>query len=141
MTEEENIAAYLLYIDEIINIVGGLGETINEKFIVQKVLSSLPMRFNPKISTLEDGKELEKLTIDELHGIITACEIIIGKEEVPKIEAASKASRKTNKRNERSSDSSNHESDVEEARFVRRLQRGTGKYKVIFLLNVLIVVK
>jgi hypothetical protein len=33
------------------------------------------MRFNPNISTLEDIKELEKLTMDELHGIITAYEM------------------------------------------------------------------
>jgi hypothetical protein len=53
MDEEENIAAYLLHVDGIVNIVRGLGETMDEKFIVQKVLRSLPMRFNPKISTLK----------------------------------------------------------------------------------------
>jgi hypothetical protein len=56
MNEEEIIAAYLLRVDEIVNIIIGLGETIDDQFIVQKVLRSLPMRFNPKISTLEDKK-------------------------------------------------------------------------------------
>jgi hypothetical protein len=75
MDEEENIATYLLRVDGIVNIIRGLGETIDEKFIVQKVLRSLPMRFNPKISTLEDRKYLDKLTMDELHGILTAYEM------------------------------------------------------------------
>jgi hypothetical protein len=62
-------------VDEIVNIIRGLGEIIDEKFIVQIVLRSLPMRFNPKISTLEDRKELDKLTMDELHEILTSYEM------------------------------------------------------------------
>ena len=72
MDEEENIAAYLLCVDGIVNIIKGFGETIDEKIIVQKVLRSLPMRFNPKISTLEDRNKFDKLTMDDLHGILIA---------------------------------------------------------------------
>jgi hypothetical protein len=36
------------------NAIIGLGEEIEESIIVQKILRSLPMRFNPKISTLEE---------------------------------------------------------------------------------------
>jgi hypothetical protein len=54
MKEDENIAAYFLRVDEIVNAIIGLGEEIKESVIVQKVLRSLPMRFNPKISTLEE---------------------------------------------------------------------------------------
>jgi hypothetical protein len=35
------------------NVIIGLGEEIEEYVIVQKVLRSLPMRFNPEISALE----------------------------------------------------------------------------------------
>jgi hypothetical protein len=96
MNGEENIAAYLLRVYEIVNIIRGLRETIDEQFIVQKLCRSLPMRFNPKISTHEDIKELDKLTMDELHGILTTYEMQIG-QEVPIIEATFKASKKTNK--------------------------------------------
>jgi hypothetical protein len=72
MDEKENIATYLLHVDGIVKINRGLDETIDENFIVQKVLRSLPMRFNLKISSLEDRKDLEKSTMDELHGILTA---------------------------------------------------------------------
>jgi hypothetical protein len=54
MKEDENIAAYFLRFDEIVNAIIGLGEEIEESVIVQKVLRSLPMRFNPKISALEE---------------------------------------------------------------------------------------
>jgi len=56
------------------------------------------MRFNPKISSLENRKDLDKLTMDELHGILTSYEMWIGQEDVPKKEATFKASKKTNKR-------------------------------------------
>jgi hypothetical protein len=49
MKEDENIAAYLLRVDETVTAIIGLGEEIEESVIVQKVLRSLPMRFNPNI--------------------------------------------------------------------------------------------
>lgn len=75
MDEEENIVAYFLRVDGIVNTIRGLGEEVYEKLIVQKVLRTLPISFNPKISTLEDRKDLDKLTMDELHGILTSYEI------------------------------------------------------------------
>jgi hypothetical protein len=49
MKEDENIASYFLRVDETINAIKGLGEEMKETFIVQKVLRSLPMRYDPKI--------------------------------------------------------------------------------------------
>jgi hypothetical protein len=45
MREDEDIAAYFLRVDEIVNAIIGLGEEIEESVIGQKVLRSLPMRF------------------------------------------------------------------------------------------------
>jgi hypothetical protein len=73
MKEDENIAAYFLR--ETVNAIIGLGEEIKESVIVQKVLRSLPMRFNPKISTLEERLDLNSISMDELHGIFTAYEM------------------------------------------------------------------
>jgi hypothetical protein len=36
-----------------VNAIKGLGEEVEESMIVQKVLRYLPMRFDPKISTLK----------------------------------------------------------------------------------------
>ena len=75
MKEEENIAEYLIRVDEIVNTIRGLGEELDDKIVVQKVLISLPMRYDPKVSTLEDRDNIDKLTMDELHGIITTYEM------------------------------------------------------------------
>ena len=53
------------------NAIIRLGEEIEEYVIVQKVLRSLPMRFNPKISALEKRSDLNSISMDELHGIFT----------------------------------------------------------------------
>jgi hypothetical protein len=53
MKEDEDIASYFLQVDEIVNTIRGLGENIENSVIVQKILRSLPMRFDPKISALE----------------------------------------------------------------------------------------
>jgi hypothetical protein len=75
MKEDEDIAAYFLRVDETVNAIIRLGKEIEESVIVQKVLRSLPMRFNPKISSLEERSDLNSISMDELHGIFTAYEM------------------------------------------------------------------
>jgi hypothetical protein len=71
MKEDEDIAAYLLRFDEVVNINKGLGVEVDDSVVVQKVLRSIPMRFDSKISTLEEISDLGTLGMDELHGIFT----------------------------------------------------------------------
>ena len=59
MKQGEDIEAYFLRVDEIVNIIRGLGEKIEEPIIVQKILRFLPMRFDSKISTIEERTALE----------------------------------------------------------------------------------
>ena len=47
----------------------------DESIIVQKVLRSLPMIFDPKISSLEERTYLYSISMDELHGIFTTYEM------------------------------------------------------------------
>ena len=75
MKEDEDIVAYFLQVDEIVNTMRGLGEKIENPALVQKILRSLPMRFDSKVSSLEERKDLDKLSMDELHGILTAYEM------------------------------------------------------------------
>jgi hypothetical protein len=58
MEESEDIATYFLRIDEVVNNMRGLGETVGNDIIVQKVLRSLPTRFVPKISALEERTDI-----------------------------------------------------------------------------------
>jgi hypothetical protein len=134
MKEDENIAAYFLRVDEIVNAIIGLGEEIEESIIVQKVLRSLPMRFNPKISTLEERLDLNSISMDELHGIFTAYEMRIEQENPDVKEAAFKESKRSKKKKKKQEEySSNNdvsEDDEEVANFIKRLNKGTnGRYK------------
>jgi hypothetical protein len=86
-----------------VNAIIGLGEEIEESVIVQKVLRSLPMRFNSKISALEEISDLISISMDELHGIFTAYEMRTKQENLDVKEAAFKASKrsKQKKRNKK----------------------------------------
>ena len=53
MREEENIGEYLLHVDEVVNAIRGLGGKLKEKEVVSKILRTLPMRYDSKVSTLE----------------------------------------------------------------------------------------
>jgi hypothetical protein len=134
MKEDEDIIAYFLRVDETVNAIIGLGEEIEESIIVQKVLRSLPMRFNPKISALEERSDLNSISMDELHGIFTAYEMRTEQENPDVKEAAFKASKRSKQKKkeqeEYSSSSDISEDDEEVANFVKRLNKGTnGRYR------------
>ena len=134
MKEYEDITTYFLRIDEIVNAIIGLGEKIEEFVIVQKVLRSLPMRFNPKISTLEERSDLDSISMDEMHGIFTAYEMRTEQKNLDVKEVAFKASKRSKKKKkeqeEYSSSNDVSEDDEEVANFVKRLNKGTnGRYR------------
>ena len=60
MKEEENIGEYLLYVDEVVNAIRWLGGKLKEKVVVSKVIRTLPMRYNPKVSTLKERDDLKR---------------------------------------------------------------------------------
>ena len=114
------------------NIIRGLGEKIKEPIIVQKILRSLPMRFDSKISTIEERIDLDTMTVDDLHGTLTTYEMRTEQEDPSRKEVDFKASNQkgTSKQKSKSEYSNYDDSDnEEEANFVRKLRRGTRKYK------------
>jgi hypothetical protein len=113
MKEDENIAAYFLRVDETVNAIIGLGEEIKESVIVQKLLRSLPMRFDPKILALEERSDLNSISMDELHGIFTTYEMRTEHENPNIKEAAFKASKKSKKKGRQKEEHSSN-NDVSE---------------------------
>lgn len=94
MQEEENVAAYFLQVDEVVNSIKGLGEKVEESIVVQKILRSLLLRFDAKVSAIEEMKKLDKLNVDELHGILTTYEMRTNSNSSSKREVDFKASKK-----------------------------------------------
>ena len=71
MKETENVTGY--YIDRVMKVVNQirlLGEETPEKRIVEKVMVTLPERFESKISSLEDTWDMGQLTIIELVNVL-----------------------------------------------------------------------
>jgi hypothetical protein len=140
MNEDGNMVAYFLQVDEIVNNIKGLRDEIKEQVIVKKELISLPMRFDSKIPALEERVDLATMTMDELHGILTAYEMRTKQDNTMTKKATFKASKKMNKKykqNRKSDCSCNYDSEEDEevVNFVRRLKRGTDKYKGMLPLN------
>ena len=71
MKEEENIAEYHLRVDEFFNAITGLGGLIKEREVIEKVLRMLPMKYDSKLSTLEERDDIDLMIVDELHRIFT----------------------------------------------------------------------
>jgi hypothetical protein len=96
----------------------GLGEMIANSFLIQKILRSLPDRFNPKVSVIEEITDLKMMTLYQILGTLTGYGMRITKGKSTTREASFKVEK-------------NIDSDIDEieANFVRRLKKGSGKYK------------
>ena len=88
------------------------------------------MSYNPKVSTIEDQENISSLTLDELYGILATYQLRIGRENQSKEETTFKVLKKIEAQKSKLQSSSQEESyDEEEANFIKKLQRGSGKYK------------
>jgi hypothetical protein len=122
MNEKEDIATYILRVDEVVNAIRGLGEELDESLVIQKVLRSLLLKYDAKVSAIEEIRDLTKMTMDELHGTLMAYEMRTCTEsDQINNEAAFKAIKKTKDKD--------NDLDEEIENFVRRFQKGSGRYK------------
>ena len=87
----ESIEEYMHRVSEIVNAIRGLGEKIEDFVIVKKVLRSLLDKYNSKVSVIEEAKDMNTFSIDELHGLLIAYEMRIAKEKPSNKEVAFKS--------------------------------------------------
>jgi hypothetical protein len=92
------------------------------------------MRSDPKISSLEERTYLGNLIMDAINGIFISYGIRIEQENIVTKEAMFKLSKKMKKKNKKKlKPDCNYNNDLEEdeevEKFVRKLKRGTNKYK------------
>ncbi|XP_017632675.1 uncharacterized protein LOC108475201 [Gossypium arboreum] len=74
MKEEETVKQYSDRIMAVVNSIRLLGEQFDEAMIVEKVLSILPERYEAKISSLEDLRDLARISLTELINALYAQE-------------------------------------------------------------------
>ena len=66
MKEDESFDEFYDKLKDIVNSTFNLGKTIPEPKIVRNVLRSLPERFHAKITTIEESKDIDKISLTEL---------------------------------------------------------------------------
>lgn len=133
MTEEENIAVYLQKVDDLVNVIKGYGVNLKEEDVL-KVHRFMTTKYDAMNSAIKEGGEIDKLTLDEVHGMIIAYEMIIPSVESSRREDAFKVVKKekdeANKKENTTIIASDYEeTDEEEVNFIIRLRRESDKYK------------
>jgi uncharacterized lipoprotein YehR (DUF1307 family) len=80
MNEDETINKFFLRVEELVNSMKGLGEKIEDIFLVQKILRYIANIYNPKVYAIEELNDLKNVSIDQLLGTLTTYEVRISKD-------------------------------------------------------------
>jgi gag-polypeptide of LTR copia-type len=72
MKESESVSDYITRIQAVVNQIICNGEALTDARVVEKILRSLIENFENIVCTIEESKDLAKLTVDELAGSLEA---------------------------------------------------------------------
>jgi hypothetical protein len=74
MTESENVDQFMTRVMGIMNQIRLISETITDQRIVEKILRSLPKKFEMVVTTILESKNLSRFSRDELIGSLVTHE-------------------------------------------------------------------
>ncbi|KAG2667762.1 hypothetical protein I3760_15G130800 [Carya illinoinensis] len=74
MLEEESFDDFYSKLNDIVNSRFNLGEKVEDSRVVRKILRSLPERFRPKVTAIEESKDLDAIKVEELVGSLQTYE-------------------------------------------------------------------
>lgn len=75
MYDDENIESYIHWVNEIVSAIKGMDGKIEESEVVRKVMLTLPKCYKPKKYAIEESHDIDKYTLDQLYGSLSAFEI------------------------------------------------------------------
>ena len=75
MKDSESIKDFADRLMKIMSKIRILGEELEDQRVVEKVLISLPLRFEHKICSLEDNKDVTKMSVSELVNSLHIAEL------------------------------------------------------------------
>ncbi|KAL3534239.1 hypothetical protein ACH5RR_002700 [Cinchona calisaya] len=87
MSDSETVQDYYTKITKIVNEMKIFGEQISDSGIVEKVLVSLPPKFDSMVSIIEEIKDITSLSVQELMGSLKAHEKRIARHAEKSIES------------------------------------------------------
>ncbi|XP_017984328.1 PREDICTED: uncharacterized protein LOC18586780 [Theobroma cacao] len=70
MEDDENIREFFKRMMSIVNQLRLLGKAVTEEKLVHKILVSLPEKYESKISSLEDSRDITQMTMKELVNVL-----------------------------------------------------------------------
>ncbi|XP_073064165.1 uncharacterized protein [Primulina eburnea] len=88
MKESENIRSFFSRVAEIVNNIQSLGDNIQDKRVVEKILRSLPPKFDHCVAAIEESKDLSNLSMFELMSSLQAHEERINRSSKQPLEQA-----------------------------------------------------
>nr|KYP42595.1 hypothetical protein KK1_036003 [Cajanus cajan] len=68
MESNKIVAEYITHVQTMVNTMKGLGENLVELQVIEKVLHTLPTKFDHIVVAIEETKNLENLSLEELQG-------------------------------------------------------------------------
>jgi hypothetical protein len=83
MKESENVEFFITRVQNIVNVIHAHGEILEDRKIVEKVLRSLPKKFDPITIAIEESRDLSQLTLTDLFGSLQVHEDRLKKNEEP----------------------------------------------------------
>ena len=88
MKDSESIKEFFSRVAEIVNQIRRYGDRIAEKKIVEKILRSLPPKFDHAAAAIEESKDLSKMSLFNLSGSLKSHEERIRKSSNQPLEQA-----------------------------------------------------
>lgn len=82
------VADYFHRVDKTMNVIRGFGEDVADEVVVKKVLRSVTSKYDRKVSSIEEAKDLETFSMDELFVSLTPYKMRTTDEETSKREVA-----------------------------------------------------
>ena len=74
MEKNESVAEYITKVQTVVNSMKGYGEKIIVQSVVEKVLRTMPPKFDHIVVAIEESKNLEELSLEELQGSLESHE-------------------------------------------------------------------
>ena len=91
MSDFETIHDFFTCALSIVNQIKSHGDTLDDQKVVEKILRSLPIRFDPIVVAIEESKDLSQVSIDSLMGYLQNHEKIINRSNGSSMENAFKS--------------------------------------------------
>jgi len=67
MEDNESVASYFNKVQSVVNAMKSCNETLSQEHVVNKILRSLHPKFDHLVITIEETKDIDKLSIQELQ--------------------------------------------------------------------------